>query len=79
MDGTRPSPFTVVKRDSRRGLMGDGQTVFLFCVIYSGALSLVVFANLFARERRRVPVPPGKQRGLRQDVEPLEIEFKKQA
>ena len=32
-------------------LMSEGQMVFLFCVIYSGALSVVIWVNLLARER----------------------------
>ena len=34
--------------------MSEGQMVFLFCVIYSGALSVVVWVNLVTRERLRV-------------------------
>lgn len=31
--------------------MNEIQLVFLFCVFYSGALSLVIWANLVARKR----------------------------
>jgi hypothetical protein len=54
--------------------MGDGQTVFLFCVVYSGILSLVVFANLVVRERRTVPLPPQREQQV-----PIPVPFKKEA
>lgn len=34
--------------------MTEGQMVFLFCVVYSGALSLVIWLNLVMREKIRV-------------------------
>lgn len=36
--------------------MTEGQMVFLFCVVYSGALSLVIWLNLVMREKIRVHV-----------------------
>lgn len=67
--------------------MGDGQTVFMFCVVYSGILSLVIFASMFARERRLAPLPPRREAAVpnpasmntaaRQEAET--VVFKKQA
>jgi hypothetical protein len=34
--------------------MSEGEMVFLFCAIYSGVLSVVVWTNLIAGERIRV-------------------------
>jgi hypothetical protein len=64
-----------------RDLMGDGQTVFLFCVVYSGVLSLVVFANMMARERRRTPLPPQERapRTADRDLSAAVIPLRKQA
>jgi hypothetical protein len=31
--------------------MSEMQVVFLFCVVYSGALSLAIWANLLAQKR----------------------------
>lgn len=67
---------------SWRDLMGDGQTVFLFCVVYSGALSLIIFANMFARERRQAPMPPQRAKPaplLRAEQAPMLVPLKKQA
>ncbi|WP_413291288.1 hypothetical protein [Bdellovibrio sp. HCB337] len=33
--------------------MTDGQMLFMFCVVYSGALSVVVWLNLIAQERMK--------------------------
>lgn len=33
--------------------MGEGEMILMFCVLYSGALSVVIWANLVARERMR--------------------------
>jgi hypothetical protein len=43
--------------------MSDGQLVFLFCVIYSGALSVVVWANLVARQALRAHLREPDLRG----------------
>lgn len=31
--------------------MSEGQMILMFCLIYSGALSLAIWANLVARQR----------------------------
>lgn len=31
--------------------MSEGQMILLFCVVYSGALSVAIWANLIARQR----------------------------
>ncbi len=31
--------------------MSEGQMILLFCVVYSGALSVAIWANLVARQR----------------------------
>jgi len=36
--------------------MSDVQMVFVFCLVYSGALSVVIFANWMARKRQEAPV-----------------------
>ena len=43
--------------------MSEGQMVFLFCVIYSGALSVVIWVNLVTRERVRAHLLDPDMRG----------------
>jgi len=31
--------------------MSEGQMILIFCLVYSGALSVAIWANLVARER----------------------------
>jgi len=43
--------------------MSEGQMVFLFCVFYSGVLSVVIWINLLTRERLKAHLADPEFRG----------------